>query len=62
MLRVGRGLERNETRTITIEMKKIVLAITAALPAIIPNPVTPAIIAMTKNIIALRIISLRFND
>jgi hypothetical protein len=61
MLRVGRGLERNETRSMTTEMKKMVLAITAALPGIIPNPATPAIIAIIKNIIALRIIRLSFN-
>ena len=36
-------------------MKKMVLAITAALPAIIPNPDTPAISAMTKNRSALLI-------
>jgi hypothetical protein len=36
-------------------MKKRVLAITAALPAIIPNPVTPVISAIIINRIALRI-------
>jgi len=40
----------------TIEIKKMVLAITAALPAISPNPDTPAISAMIRNKIALRII------
>ena len=55
MLRVGGGVDNKETRSITIEIKKIVWAITAALPAIIPNPVTPAISAMIRNKIALRI-------
>ena len=61
MLLVGRGLESNDTRSITIEIKKMVCAITAAPPAVIPKPVTPAISAMIKNKIALRTISLRFN-
>ena len=61
MLLVGRGLDSNDTRSITTEIKKMVRAITAALPAIIPNPDTPDISAMIKNRIALRIISLRFN-
>ena len=56
MLSVGRGLDKIDTRSITIDMKKTVWAITAALPSIIPNPATPAISAMIKNKIALRII------
>jgi hypothetical protein len=56
MLLEDGGVESNDTRSITIEIKKIVCAITAALPAITPNPKTPVISAMIKNIIALRII------
>ena len=62
MLLVGRGLESNDTSNITIEIKKMVWAITAALPGIIPNPVIPAISAMIKNKIALRIIGSRIFD
>ena len=43
-------------------IKKIVCAITAALPAITPNPNTAAISAIIKNIIALRIITLNFRS
>jgi hypothetical protein len=52
----GGGLESKETRSMTIAIKKIVLAMTALLPAITPNPKTPVISAMTRNIIALRTI------
>ena len=57
MLLEGGGLESNETRSITIAIKKIVFAITALLPAITPNPNTPVTNAMIKNTIALRTIS-----
>ena len=56
MLLEGGGLESKETRSITIAIKKIVFAITAVLPATTPNRIIPAISAMIKNIIALRII------
>ena len=63
MLRVGfgAGVDSKDTRSITIEIKKMVWTITAALPGIRPNPATPVISAMTENRIALRIISQRFN-
>jgi len=56
LLEGGGGLERKETRSITMAIKKIVFAITALLPPITPNPNTPVITAITRNIIALRII------
>ena len=52
----GGGLESKDTKSITIAIKKIVFAITALLPAITPNPNTPVISAIIKNIIALRTI------
>lgn len=55
---LGRGgIDNNETSNITIEIKKMVCAITAALPAIIPNPKIPAISAIIKNKSALRTIA-----
>ena len=60
MLLEGGGLESKDTRSITIAIKKIVFAITALLPAITPNPNTPVISAMTRKIIALRIIIINF--
>ncbi len=59
MLLVGL-VDSKETRNITSEIKKTVCAITAALPAITPNPNTAAISAIIKNIIALRIIISKF--
>jgi len=60
MLLDGGGLESKETRSITTAIKKIVCAITAPLPAITPNPKIPAISAIAKNIIALRIMIINF--
>lgn len=58
----GGGLESKETRSITIAIKKMVFAITAVLPATIPNPIIPAISAIIKNKIALRIIKHFFQE